>query len=77
MPKAATDACPYAHYFFVDNPRGKYAGHQPIAAVTIGTSPITPHQLWEYQPAAQMATPTTIRITRSVEPTFNFMVIPP
>jgi hypothetical protein len=26
-------------------PKGKYAGHHPNAAVIIGSTPITPHQL--------------------------------
>jgi hypothetical protein len=48
-----------------------------MSAVRIGITPMTPHQLWKYTPAAMTAAPTTNRTTLSDFPMFRFMSLTP
>ena len=83
---AASPRTPYPEFTFVyydlfsvlhvEIPKGIYAGHQPIDAVTIGTIPMIPHQLPIKIPNKIMIIPAIILMVLSVLPTLGFIILP-
>jgi len=62
----------------VEMPSRVYGGHEPTKPVARGRSPINPHADFGPQKINEMITkPRTIRIVRSMVPTFLFISITP